>query len=255
MTEWRFSCRTESQIYSVSSHISNIFFSYCFIWSKPPTWMPRLKPLQRYAVHNVPQSLSDLPKSYSEVAGIRWGGEKIKLKPSPWSSARHRAVEVSQPAATENRGEASWAFIHILAPWLIHAAKHQKECFEFQGSSTIASKCQNTINHTCARKEELETIHVLTRSAAGQLEVTTHTRCWGTPRGATDKLRVHSCVIHLLCLVSIHTACCTFSAIISFESVWSYTSKRRRAFLWSRWISFLPPWLLSARLLPWSEDC
>lgn len=114
-------------------------------------------------------------KSYSEVAVIRSGGEKIKLKPSPWSSARHRAVEVSQPAATENRGEASWAFIHILAPWLIHAAKHQKECFEFQGSSTIASKCQNAINHTCARKEEEETVHVLTRSAAGQLEVTTHT--------------------------------------------------------------------------------
>lgn len=95
-------------------------------------------------------------KSYSEVAVIRSGGEKIKLKPSPWSSARHRAVEVSQPAATENRGKASWAFVHILAPWLIHAAKHQKECFEFQGSSTIASKCQNAINHTCARNEEEE---------------------------------------------------------------------------------------------------
>lgn len=171
MTEWRFRCRTESQIYSVSSHISNIFF-HIALYGVNHQLECHCSVTPCIMFHKV---CLIFQKSYSEVAGIRSGGEKIKLKPSPWSSARHRAVEVSQPAATENRGEASWAFIHILAPWLIHAAKHQKECFEFQGSSTIASKCQNTINHTCARKEEEETVHVLTRSAAGQLEVTTHT--------------------------------------------------------------------------------
>lgn len=104
-----------------------------------------MKPLQRYTMHNIPQSLSDLPKSYSEDAMIPSVGEKIKLKTLPvvLDTSQNGG---SKPSCYREQKRSIVGVAHILAPWLIHGEKTPKESFEFQGSLLIASKCQNASN-------------------------------------------------------------------------------------------------------------
>lgn len=113
--------------------------------NKPAEWWTQMKPLQRYTMHNIPQSLSDLPKSYSEDAMIPSGGEKIKLQTLPLVLGTSQNGGSKPSCYSEQWTKYCGCCTHtrtVTNTWW----KTQKESFEFQGSSLIASKCQNASN-------------------------------------------------------------------------------------------------------------